>query len=176
MHQSLSQSPQEAITEWFNDVYQTRGYAYLRPMVAYGIFLKLLNPEPQKLLLDVACGPGLLLSHAKQRQLNSYGIDISKKAIQMAEGLIPSAKVMVANAENLPFRKSSFDYITCIGSLERMLNLEMVLKELLRVTQNDAKFCFMTRNSRSLSWYLLKCSKWLIQPVTKVQKVWTNGK
>lgn len=143
---------QEEVRDWFNGTYATAGLRYLRPLDAYPIFLQLLDARPGERLLDVACGPGQLLRTARLRGVEAAGVDISGEAIRMARERTLGAEVHEANAESLPFADDSFDCVTCIGSLERMLDLQRVLTEIQRVAKPDARFCFMVRNAATLSW------------------------
>lgn len=145
------------IKNWFNYVYRTRGYKYLRPIEAYEIFVALLSPEKNKLHLDIACGLGLLLRKMADAGAEVYGVDISEEAVSASKKLCPEATVLLENAEYLPFPDATFDYITCIGSLERMINREKALKEQQRVAKPGACFCYMVRNSENFTWkYFLK--------------------
>jgi ubiquinone/menaquinone biosynthesis C-methylase UbiE len=144
-------SRQEEIKNWFNNTYSTRGNSYLRPKSAYFILLNHLKPIKGK-YLDVACGLGRMLSCIESKDLETFGIDLSEVAIEKAKVNVPRAKLSVGNAESLPYPDNYFDYISCIGSLERMLNLERVLQEKQRVAKQDASFCFMVRNSRNFTW------------------------
>jgi len=147
---------QTGVREWFNKTYKKRGLHYLRPKEAYYVFLEILSPTKHSSLLDVACGPGLLLKVADEYGLALTGIDISDVAIEMAQKAIPHADLQVANAEQLPYNNDQFDYITCIGSLERMLDLAKVLQEIRRVAKPDAQVCFMVRNSNRITWKVIK--------------------
>jgi 23S rRNA (guanine745-N1)-methyltransferase len=51
-------------------------------------------------VLDVGCGEGYYLTHINATK--KYGIDISKKAVQMASKLLPDANFAVASAFRLP--------------------------------------------------------------------------
>ncbi len=51
-------------------------------------------------VLDVGCGEGYYFTHINATE--KYGIDISKKAVQMAGKLLPDAKFAVASAFRLP--------------------------------------------------------------------------
>ncbi len=145
---------QSRIKNWFDNTYKTDGYRYLRPIHAYKTFITALKVKKGKTLLDVACGPGLMLKVAEENGLKPYGIDLTPTGVSMAKKLVKTAKVLEGNAEKLPFEDDTFDYLTCLGSLERMLNLDQVLKEQLRVTKDDATFCIMVRNYKTLMWYL----------------------
>ena len=128
------------------------GFSYLRPFEAYPIFLQLLDAEPGQQLLDVACGPGLLLKASRLRGVLPSGVDISEVAVGMARDLVPEADVRVANAEALPFEDHRFDLLTCIGSLERMLDRDKALAEMRRVLKPGGRACLMLRNAEAPGW------------------------
>lgn len=150
---------QSRVQDWFNSVYQTRGLNYLRPPEAYPIFLQLLETQPERRLLDVACGPGLLLRAARERGLEAQGIDLSNVAVSMVPEVARGATATTGNAENLPFPDGSFDYITCIGSLERFIHRDKALAEMKRVARKGARLCLMVRNSQTFGWKV--ATEWL---------------
>jgi len=147
---------QSQIKDWFNQTYQKRAFQYLRPVEAYEIYLSLLKVEKETSILDIACGPGQMLKAAQKQNLNLSGIDISDVAIDFAKTALPQANLQVANAEDLPYSNNQFDYLTCLGSLERFMHLEVALKEMLRVAKTTARFCFLVRNSERASWKIIK--------------------
>ena len=147
---------QNKVKNWFDDTYQKKRFAYLRPEEAYEIFVSLLNPIKGDKLLDVACGPGLLLKRATAKGINSVGIDISETAIRLSKSFVPNATTLLGNADNLPFPEQGFDFVTCIGSLERFLNTEKSLNEMKRVSKTGARFCFMVRNSETIIWKIYR--------------------
>lgn len=147
---------QLAVKDWFNATYLKKGERYLRPVKAYLIFLEIMQIEPGKKLLDVACGLGRLIEAAQPYGCHSYGVDLSDVAIAKAQQKFPKAELQVANAEALPFNDTQFDYVTCLGSLERMLNLDRVLAELLRVGHPQTQYCFLVRNSNTFIWQFFK--------------------
>jgi ubiquinone/menaquinone biosynthesis C-methylase UbiE len=143
---------QQAVVDWFDATYRRKGAWYLRPVRAYFVFLELLDARPEHRLLDVACGPGVLLRAASEYTGKLHGVDISAVAIEQAHRAIPSATLTVGNAEQLPYGDGRFDLITCLGSLERMLNASRALREMHRVGAPTAKYCFLVRNSQSVGW------------------------
>lgn len=143
---------QTQIKKWFNKTYETKGFFYLRPIHSYKVFVSILNATKGDKLLDVACGPGMMLKAAELKEVETYGVDLSDKGIELAKQFVPNANVQVANAENLPFEDEMFDKITCLGSLERMLDLKKVLSEQQRVAKPNAEFCYMVRNTDTLLW------------------------
>jgi len=156
MTNSANSTRQQEIKEWFDKTYTRRGESYLRPVKAYYIFLELLKVKPGERILDVACGLGRLLEAAKQYKCKSTGVDISEVAIKKIKDKSPEMDVHCANAENLPFEEGQFEYVTCLGSLERMLDLPAVFNQMQRVTTQDAKFCFLVRNDNTSSWNFKK--------------------
>lgn len=147
---------QEKIINWFNNTYKKRGFWYLRPAHAYSIYLEILGVKKNHKLLDVACGLGRLLEASQEYGVEPYGIDISGVAIAKAKERFPNFNLVEGNAEQLPYEDDFFNYVSCIGSLERMINLQQVLKEMLRVGAKGCKYCFLVRNSETTSWQVFK--------------------
>lgn len=143
---------QQQIKKWFDKTYSKWGFMYLRPQEAYEIFTSIISPERGSKHLDVACGLGLLLKAVAAKTPEVYGIDLSDQAIKMATDYCSEAQLTQGNAEKLPYENGSFDSISCIGSLERMLDRKKVLGEQMRVGRKGAKFCYMVRNSEHLVW------------------------
>jgi len=56
-------------------------------------------------ILDVGCGEGYYLSQIKTSE--AHGLDVSKKAVQMASRLLPDATFVVGSAFRLPILDSS---------------------------------------------------------------------
>ncbi len=99
----------------------------------YKWLLSLLPLCPEKQLLDISCGRGKLLHFAKEARLKTTGIDLSPAAVFATSLLVPRSNLTVANAENLPFKKDLFHYVTNIGSLEHYFNPARAIKEMTRV-------------------------------------------
>jgi len=147
---------QHKIKEWFNTTYRYRGTMYLRPIRAYRIFPVLLDVQPNKKLLDVACGLGRMLQASEEYPIELSGFDISDVAVGKAKANVPSAQIQVANAEAMPYADNTFDYLTCLGSLERMIDLNKVLSEVRRVVKPGGKILFLVRNINGWTWKISK--------------------
>lgn len=152
---NTSESAQRSIAAWFDSTYRRKGSRYLRPLRGYLVYPELLAATPADTLLDVACGPGMLLLAASAKTGRLFGCDISPVAVGQARSRVPSARVSVANAEALPYESSTFDLVTCLGSLERMLDRPRALGEMLRVGTPRARYCFLVRNSNTPGWKYL---------------------
>jgi len=101
----------------------------------YDWALDLTAAQPGARLLDVACGSGGFLRRALDRGLVGVGIDFSPHAIGLAGERVPEAELHVGDAANLPFENSSFDVVTCLGSLEHFPSPERGAVEIARVVR-----------------------------------------
>ncbi len=143
---------QAAIRRWFDRTYASRGLTYLRPQEFYSVFMEYLQVQPGERLLDVGCGPGLLLGEGLRHGAAAFGVDLSLTALAIARRRTPAARVACANAEALPFRDGSFRHATCIGTLEHFLSTAGGLAEMRRVLGAGGQACIMVPNVRALKW------------------------
>jgi SAM-dependent methyltransferase len=99
----------------------------------YNWALDLISPPPGARLLDVACGDGSFLSVAVARGVEASGIDLSPVAVESARAAVPGADLRVGDAQDLPYADSSFDVVTCLGSLEHLPSPDRGAAEIARV-------------------------------------------
>lgn len=89
-------------------------------------------------LLDVSCGKGWFLKTASDFGLQTTGLDISKVAIDETRKLLGNgANLIVGSGENLPFPEDSFDFATCLGSLEHFEDVGKGVAEISRVLKQN---------------------------------------
>jgi SAM-dependent methyltransferase len=146
------ESAQRSIAAWFDSTYARKGARYLRPLRGYVVYPELVGVSSGDALLDVACGPGLLLQAASVVTERLFGCDISSVAVGQARSRVRNARLTVANAEALPYESSMFDVVTCLAGLERVLDRRRALAEMLRVGTPTARYCFLVRNSNTPGW------------------------
>lgn len=87
-------------------------------------------------LLDVGCGPGLLLASlaANYPGLRLAGLDIAREMVRIAtERLGTRAEVELGDAESLPWEDASFNYVFCVDSFHHYPNPKKALIEFHRV-------------------------------------------
>lgn len=93
-------------------------------------------------LLDVGCGPGLLLRALAPGGARLAGIDASPTAIELARRvplggsrLADRAELTLASCWSLPFADASFDAVVCLDVLEHLLvfDIEAAIDEMVRV-------------------------------------------
>jgi SAM-dependent methyltransferase len=138
---------EQEVKDWYDGMYSEKGEGSMRPYEAYPIYLDYLDAAKGKKLLDVSCGTGFLLKAASARGLETYGIDISAEAVKIAQKISPHSKISRGKGESLEFADSTFDYVTCMGSLEHFLDKDKGLQEMRRVAKDDAGFCIGVPNS-----------------------------
>lgn len=133
----------------YDQIYQGHGIRLLGSF--YRWLLRLLEPVPGRRLLDVACGEGVLANLAREcYQLDAYGSDISLAGLRIA-GSEGGSAFLASSGEGLPFADASFDYVTCIGSLEHFLNMEAGVREIARVLRPDGTAMILVPNTYSLT-------------------------
>lgn len=90
----------------------------------------LLDPRPGDVLLDVACGTGLVSKHFRGRVAKIVGADITSAMFEQAAPYID--EMVVAPGEALPFPDASFDLVVCRQGIQFMDDAAAV-KEMVRV-------------------------------------------
>lgn len=130
---------QESYNKWHSEMYQIGDY---QPTVSdincYNWILDKLDitDAHKKNILDTACGKGFFLKEAKKRGLQVYGIDISNRAIENAQNIVDGV-FSTGNVENMDYEDETFDYLTCLGSLEHFPTPSKAISEFSRVMKNE---------------------------------------
>jgi SAM-dependent methyltransferase len=96
--------------------------------------IEILRPRKSWKFLDVGCGMGGLVLALRRMGYKAFGVEISDFCLQNS----PAKNWMIeGNILNLPFRKESFEVVTCFGVLEYLnrKEIERALDELKRVTK-----------------------------------------
>ena len=128
---------EKELKEWYDSFFSEHGTWPTTPKYNNTMLNYLEVPlNKNKKLLDVACGGGRLLEQAEKR-VASYGIDISRSALKEAIERVKNSFLCMCSAEKLPFKEGTFDFITCLGSLEHFLNMNIALREMKRVLKDD---------------------------------------
>jgi ubiquinone/menaquinone biosynthesis C-methylase UbiE len=137
----------QEIIESYNRTFAESDYMLRDVDGLYRWVLKKLNPQADTRLLDIACGRGILLKHAQDWKVRSYGIDISHNAAEHSKKESPQSDVFVGDGECLPFPDGYFDFITNLGSLEHFLDIQQGLNEMQRVMKPDGLAAIFLPNS-----------------------------
>lgn len=107
-------------------------------------------------LLDAGCGTGKYTNLFASQNINSLGIDISEKAIAIAEEKYPNSKFQEADVLNLPFEKQSFDVIFCSGlsifNERDLFNVKNFVNYLISYIRPGGLFIFIKTSKCTDNW------------------------
>ena len=93
-----------------------------------------------KKLLEIGCSDGLLEEKLQKKFTSLTGIDTNSSDIEIArKSGIKNAKFLVANAEKLPFKSSTFDKIICSEVLEHVDDDAKAIREMRRVLKGSGE-------------------------------------
>ncbi len=108
---------------------------------------KILDPGKNDTILDLACGPGFYARSFAQNhpERTVYGLDLSMPMLEYASEKAGKLNIknlffVYADAENLPFKDSSFDAVNCCGALHLFPNINKTLSEVHRILKPGGKF------------------------------------
>ena len=109
----------------------------------YSVALENLQNRELELILDVGCGTGLLFSYIKQTSRRIVGVDISRKSLLKAKERIrnlTNVEIICADVDFIPLQEGTVDRLFAITVLQNSPNPAQTLKELRRVSKNEADF------------------------------------
>lgn len=140
--------------EEYDRIYSSHGIRQLESFYLW--VLDQIRPRRGARLLDVACGEGSLSRIGAQRYaLEAHGSDLSIAGARIAAHE-SAGPFTVGSGEALPYADASFDYVTCIGSLEHFLDMRAGAREMARVTRDDGTVVIFVPNTYSLLNNILK--------------------
>ncbi len=108
-------------------------------------------------LLDVGCGPGMMVETCLDKGFDYIGADISPGMIaecrRRYEGC-GDVSFWVAKMQSLPFADASFDVVLCMGALEYLEPAEelQAIGEMVRVLRAGGMLVVSYLNAASLYW------------------------
>ena len=143
-----SDSKKKQVTQMFNNI--AGSYDLLNHSLSFGmdnlwrkIAVKKLTNNPKN-ILDIATGTAdFAISAAKYTNAQIIGIDISEGMLKIGEEKIVKKKLkqkinlQLADSEDLPFKKNSFDGVTAGFGVRNFENLHKGLEEIYRVLKSD---------------------------------------
>ncbi len=121
------------------------------PRKNYRMIMRSLQLRDNDVLLDVGCGTGEILTgiSAKYPKARLYGLDISRKMLQVAGKKNSDGRItyICGDAEKLPFRDNMFDVLVTSESFHHYPNPQQALREFARVLKPGGRLllCDMYR-------------------------------
>lgn len=120
-------------------------YKYQTPNIGLPTWALQHLEHPPGRVLDVGCGPGVYLQKLKDSADQTVGVDLSHGMVAEAQRISPD--VCVANAEQLPFRDSTFDTTLSIHMLYHVPDIARAVSELRRVTRPGGTVLVVTNGA-----------------------------
>lgn len=120
-------------------------------------------------ILDVGCGPGVIMEEVAKRGHKVRGLDISEHMVAEANkrmrAYFPNdLPCMKGDIENLPFPDASMDIVLCLGVLPYVRDDNVALREIRRVLKKDGFAILVMSN-------LLKLGS-LFDPYYYLVRIW----
>ncbi len=135
-----------AIDRFVQDHFTARAAKYNRSShwvddPALGAFtVEALAPKPSDVLLDIACGTGMVSKHFKGKVARIVGVDITRAMADQASAYVD--EFVEGPAEALPFPDASFDLVVCRQGTQFMRDAEAV-REMVRVLRPGGRVCLV---------------------------------
>lgn len=109
----------------------------------------LLGNLENKIVLDVGVGTGRLTKKLIKSGADLTVLDISKQMLKILQKKIKKdIKVVLGNAENLPFVDNSFDIVLATFLIVHLKNLDKFFNEVYRTLKPGGKFVFSNINQK----------------------------
>lgn len=112
--------------------------------------------EPVASLLDVGCNVGAWLQDCVRRYPTAQlaGIEINQVALCKAQANVPTADLIHAGAEKLPFPDESFQYVTCVEVIEHLSAVlrPLAFKEMHRVLKPGGRLILTVPHAGWFAW------------------------
>ncbi|XP_043861288.1 methyltransferase-like protein 27 [Dromiciops gliroides] len=140
--------------QWASDYDQDVGILdYQAPRLAVDCLASAFPSPPQEaLLLDVACGTGLVAVELQRHGFcNIHGVEASKNMLELAKrrGLYQQLSLCILGPQPLPAPSDHYDAVTVVGALSDGQIPYTAVPELLRVTKSGGLVCLTTRANPS---------------------------
>ncbi|MDC3125297.1 bifunctional demethylmenaquinone methyltransferase/2-methoxy-6-polyprenyl-1,4-benzoquinol methylase UbiE [Candidatus Pelagibacter sp.] len=149
--QQYLQNNKGLVKKVFNQVYDK--YDLMNDFMSLGIhrswktnLINMMNPSPNKKLIDVACGTGdigKLFLEKTNKNLEITCVDPNRRMIDQGKKKLhkyKNIKWIIAPAEKLPLPNNSFDYYTISFGLRNTKKLNLALSEAHRVLKPGGRF------------------------------------
>jgi SAM-dependent methyltransferase len=150
---------QEYVDDTHLDVRRRTHQLYTVDPVDFGRWtLERLNWAGHECVLDVGCGPGELLCEMARQHPGwgaLVGLDFSAGMVAKAAGLAKDlpVRLLVGDAQKLPFPDGSFDVVLARHMLYHMPGIDQAVAEAARVLREGGHFLTVTNSSRTMAEY-----------------------
>jgi ubiquinone/menaquinone biosynthesis C-methylase UbiE len=132
-YRSISKNTFDNIANTYEQTYEGYHSGLLYPEI-----LDIVKNIPARRILDVGCGSGNFLKLIENFDAEIFGIDFSEPMLEFAKkALDKKVKLVLGDAEKLPWEDSFFDVVICLDSFHHYPRPNIVLKEMKRVLSDS---------------------------------------
>ncbi len=143
----------DRISDYYDKWFETRLGRYVdscEKRVTY----ELARPKEGEKVLDIGCGTSIYLLDLCDAGLFTYGIDISKKMLEIgrkkAKDRGKELTLICADAHNLPFKDETFDLVLSTTSFEFFKDPKKAFTEMKRVSRKSGRIVVGVLNKWSI--------------------------
>ncbi|RLC35979.1 hypothetical protein DRH27_05980 [Candidatus Falkowbacteria bacterium] len=107
-------------------------------------------------ILDAGCGNGRLYEYLKNENINYFGIDSSKKLIDIAKSNHPLVDFQIGTITDLPYPNNKFDSLFCVATLHHIPSQKLrqqVVNEFHRVLKPNGHLIMTNWNLLNSKWW-----------------------
>src|SRR6516164_6844697 len=118
------------------------GSQVVRDVAQFESLFGLIAPSADDALLDVACGPGRLLTTFAPHVRIAVGADLTMEMLRIARDRLPAgatAGLVRGEGEHLPFRDQAFTVVTTTLAIHHYEDPRRVLEEMVRLCRHGGK-------------------------------------
>ncbi len=112
-----------------------------------------------KKVLEIGCGAGSLASVFSTLGADYTGVDISDTEVKLTKKRFKvfklKGKIIQADAEKLPFKNNTFDFVWSWGVIHHSAYPERIVSEIYRVLKPNGETRVMVYNKNSLRYWLI---------------------
>ncbi len=154
-----------SVSKWY-DEYMGQEDNYQSKVILPNL-LRVLNPQKDEKILDLACGQGFFSGKISALGAEVTGVDIAKELIDKAREHAPKAKFHVSSATDLSFLSDGyFDSAICVLAIQNIDDITTVFMEIKRVLKPGGRFLIILNHP---TFRVLKRSSWEWDEERKIQ-------
>ncbi|MDO9535738.1 MAG: methyltransferase domain-containing protein [Bacillota bacterium] len=105
--------------------------------------LNKLSPLKGKKVLDLGGGTGKFAAQMFSAGADVWLLDASPQMLKRASRILPSDRLILGDAKNLPFSNNTFDIITLVDVFHHIRNQEDTLSECYRILRPGGSLCLL---------------------------------
>jgi ubiquinone/menaquinone biosynthesis C-methylase UbiE len=128
------------VAKWYDKHVGDKGSDFHQQLVIPGA-LKLLAPKKGDKILDVACGQGVLCRQLARLGAAVFGVDASKRLIELAKKHSNDINYAVEDATKLSsIQAERFDAASCILAIQNIDPLDKIIAAVSRILKKGGRF------------------------------------